>query len=285
VVVPADDSVDLICAGAVRLNGQARWDLLACKEHLSRLATEYDLVLMDSAALRADPAVSRLLTLSDHIVCVFDATSSARDDLDSVREHLRSSAKPVHFILNKVLYAADHLFGAGMTQDRRQVTKNGPPVDVSIAGDPELLSGAAAGESRRKFRRHASTLPVVCRTNGRVNGCEQELCNISYSGLSFVGKKQHAAGDILTIEFPFLDTPVDLKGAVVWSQETMDTEGTAYINGVQFVKQPETVLSNLVDRIRQIEDHKDSQRRRTGRKLSSHEAAEELKTMGPIPRR
>jgi uncharacterized protein involved in exopolysaccharide biosynthesis/Mrp family chromosome partitioning ATPase len=119
VVVSVDESVDLICAGAVRVNGQARWELSACKAQLSSLAAAYDIVLMDSAALRQDSAVSRLLTLSDRAVCVFDATSSARDDLDSVREHVRGSASPVRFILNKVLYEADHLFAAGVSQDRR----------------------------------------------------------------------------------------------------------------------------------------------------------------------
>jgi hypothetical protein len=60
--------------------------------------------------------------LADRTVCVFDATSSARDDLDTVREHLRGSANPVHFILNNVLHEADHLFTAGLSQEPRPDT-------------------------------------------------------------------------------------------------------------------------------------------------------------------
>jgi succinoglycan biosynthesis transport protein ExoP len=122
VVVPVDESLDLICAGEVQVNGQAHWDLSGCKAQLSSLARDYDFVLMDSAALRQDSAVSRLLMLADRTVCVFDATSSARDDLDTVREHLRGSANPVHFILNNVLHEADHLFTAGLSQEPRPDT-------------------------------------------------------------------------------------------------------------------------------------------------------------------
>jgi Mrp family chromosome partitioning ATPase/capsular polysaccharide biosynthesis protein len=118
------ENVDLLCAGAVRINGQARWELSACKKQLNSLAAEYDLVLMDSASLRQDPAVARLLMLCDRTVCVFDATSSARDDLDAVREYLRGSASAVGFILNKVLYRADHLFAAGLPQNREPEASN-----------------------------------------------------------------------------------------------------------------------------------------------------------------
>jgi Mrp family chromosome partitioning ATPase len=122
VVVSVAEGVDLIGAGTAPIKGRARWDLPACKALLNGLAANYDLVLIDTAALRNDPAVSRLLVLADRLVCVFDATASSRDDPDAVREHLRGSATPVCFVLNKVRCKADHLFGAGSPQERGRAT-------------------------------------------------------------------------------------------------------------------------------------------------------------------
>jgi len=113
VVERIDEHVDFIGAGVQRVNGQARWELLSCKEQLNSIAGSYDLVLLDSVALRQDPAVARLLKLCDRAVCVFDATASTRHDLDSVREYLHGSAENVDIVLNKVLSRADHLFGSG----------------------------------------------------------------------------------------------------------------------------------------------------------------------------
>jgi tyrosine-protein kinase Etk/Wzc len=117
-VVSVNESVDLIGAGKMSLNGQARWDLPACKEQLKGLAAGYDLVFMDSAALRQDPAAGRLLPLADRVVCVFDATASAHDDLDAVRQFLRGSAGSTHFVLNKVLCRADYMFADSSPRGR-----------------------------------------------------------------------------------------------------------------------------------------------------------------------
>jgi Mrp family chromosome partitioning ATPase len=123
VLVSVNESADLIGAGQMSINGQARWDLPVCKEQLNGLAAGYDLVLMDSAALRQDPAAGRLVPLADRVVCVFDATASARDDLDAVRDYLRGSANSAHFVLNKVLYRADYLFANGSPRDREQPSR------------------------------------------------------------------------------------------------------------------------------------------------------------------
>lgn len=127
VLVPINENTDLICAGLARIGSQSHWDLLACKEQLANLSAEYDLVLIDSAALRQYPVASRLPILSDHTVCVFDAITSTRDDPDSVREHLRGSTNAVRFILNKVQYKEDYLFGAGEAPDRAQESKSELP--------------------------------------------------------------------------------------------------------------------------------------------------------------
>jgi hypothetical protein len=276
VVVAVDTSVDLICAGAARINGQARWDLLACKEQLSSLATEYDLVLMDSAALRHDSAVSRLLMLADCKACVFDATSSARDDLESVRERLRGSGNAIHCILNKVLCEADHLFWCGLPQARGQEPQGMLPDGNAASEERDKRSVASANDSRREFARHPTTFPVVCRSNGHATDLKQELCNISHGGLCFVGSERHEPGTILTIEFPLLDAAPALKGSVVWARESPGASGTLCAHGVRFVERPEVGLSHLVDNFRKIEEYR-VQQKHAGRTLTPREAAEELK--------
>ena len=275
VLIPIDESTDLICAGLAHINGQSYWDLLACKEQLKNLSAEYDLVLIDSAALRQFPAASRLPILSDRTVCVFDATKSTQDDPASAREHLHLSAVAVQHILNKVQYAADYLFGAGEAQDRAQEAQGGVSAKSPVTARRERPLAVDADDSRRQFARHRTTLPVVCRANGRVNGDEQVLRNISYGGLSFVGMRRHAPGEILTIEFPFHDVPVELKGGVKWSQLMPDSDGTLYAHGVEFAEHPESVLASVVDQVRQVEELRDLERRRTGRELSDREAVEE----------
>ena len=279
-LVSIEDGLDLLCAGATRLSGQTRWDLLACKEELRRLAEAYDLVLMDSAALRQDPAVARLSRLSDRAVCVFDATASAQGDLDAVREHLRGSPIPVDVVLNKVLYKADYLFGTGLPADSARQPRPAPARRKGDAGAEGTPSAAAAGETRRKYVRRASQLPVVCRTNGTVNGCEQELRNLSYGGFSFAADRQHAPGEMLKIEFPFLEHVGTLRGAVVWTRQVADAPTAQYLHGVRFVDAPETVLIPLLDSVRRIEEYRERQRRRTGRELSAREAAAEWKQAG-----
>lgn len=277
VVVSVDESVDLICAGMVRVNGQARWDLAACKEQLNSLAAGYDMVLMDSAALRQDPAAGRLLPLAERVVCVFDATASARDDLHAVREFLRDATGPVHFILNKVLCRADFLFRAGNLPDGAAVGKTEPPAPKSATATSHNHEADASAESRRKFTRYPTALPVLCSINGHAPDGEQELRNISYGGLSFTGQTRHAPGDLLRIEFPLLDIPDTLKGEVIWSQEASNGHGRGYAHGVRIESTSQAVFLRLVDRIRQIEEYREKERRRTGRALSAREAAEEWK--------
>jgi hypothetical protein len=277
VVVSVNESVDLICAGKTSISGQARWDLPACKEQLNGIASGYELVLMDSAALRRDPAVARLLPLADSVVCVFDATASARDDLDAVRERLRGCAGPVDFILNKVLCQGDFLFRAGGMPDAASAGRTEDPTAKPSAARPSALATEAAGESRRKFKRYPTALPVLCSTNGHAADPEQELHNISYGGLSFSGKRRYAPGDVLKIEFPLLDTPHSLRGVVKWSQENSNGHGPDFAHGVQFEAASDAHVIGAVDRIRQIEEYRERQRRQKGRDLSSREAAEEWK--------
>ena len=115
-VVPINARTDLIGAGVVGPNGQAHWDLTKAKDGLAQLARAYDLVLMDTAALRHDPAAARVLALADGVVCVFDATTSRREDPDELVDRLHGMSGRMHYVLNRVMYAPDFLFTAGGRQ-------------------------------------------------------------------------------------------------------------------------------------------------------------------------
>ena len=80
---------------------------------LLQLKEGFDLILIDTAALRVDSSVPRLLPLATDIVCVFDATKSCRSDADEVRQRLGSAAGGMKIIFNKKMHAGDHLFAAG----------------------------------------------------------------------------------------------------------------------------------------------------------------------------
>jgi len=55
VVVSIDESTDLICAGVKPLHSHAKWAIDHVQKEIGVLAAQYDLVLIDSAALRCDP--------------------------------------------------------------------------------------------------------------------------------------------------------------------------------------------------------------------------------------
>jgi hypothetical protein len=66
-----------------------------------------------------------LLSLATDLLCVFDATSSKRGDLDELRERVRGAAAGMAFILNKVLHADDYLFA----EASREVPTRSEPID------------------------------------------------------------------------------------------------------------------------------------------------------------
>ncbi|MEI7879302.1 MAG: hypothetical protein WCI95_00375 [bacterium] len=113
VSVTVDGGLTLINAGLKRPTAQSKWVVEKVQQELLQLRAGYDLILIDTAALRVDSTVSRLLPLATDIVCVFDATKSCRSDADEVRQRLGSAAGRMKIIFNKKMHAGDHLFEAG----------------------------------------------------------------------------------------------------------------------------------------------------------------------------
>ena len=122
-IIVADGGINLIDAGIKRLP-QSKLAIETIQQELSQLKAGYDLILIDTAALRADSSVPRFLPLASDLVCVFDATKSCRSDADEVRQRLGNMAPHMKVVLNKKLHAGDHLFDAG---------KNGHSVDPLVS--------------------------------------------------------------------------------------------------------------------------------------------------------
>jgi Mrp family chromosome partitioning ATPase len=113
VIVTLDGGLGLITAGLKRPTAQSKWVVEKVQQELLQLKAGYDLVLIDTAALRVDSSVTRLIPLATDIVCVFDATKSCRSDADVIRQRLGNAASKMKYLFNKKMHAGDHLFEAG----------------------------------------------------------------------------------------------------------------------------------------------------------------------------
>lgn len=113
VVVSVSPRVDMVDAGLIHINSQAKWAVEATRVAMVGLGAGYDLILFDSVALRNDPSVTRLLPLMTDVLCVMDAKTSRRSDVEEVRQRLDGAKAKIRFILNKKMYSGDHLFAAG----------------------------------------------------------------------------------------------------------------------------------------------------------------------------
>ena len=110
VVVRVSDAASLIGAGLATVNAQAKWAVADARRQIAEIAADYDLVLIDSAALRCEPSAVRLLALAPTALCILDATTSRRGDPEDIRARMGEAPAGTAFVLNKVLCATDYLF-------------------------------------------------------------------------------------------------------------------------------------------------------------------------------
>lgn len=120
VLVTVEKGISMIGAGLVRMNPQGKWAVDAVRRELEQLMGEYDLILIDTAALRSDASVIRLLPLASAVICVFDATTSQRSDAAELRHRLGPLCECVNYVLNKKMYGNDYLYEASMNGARAE---------------------------------------------------------------------------------------------------------------------------------------------------------------------
>ncbi|MEI6219447.1 MAG: hypothetical protein WCP86_11155, partial [bacterium] len=126
------------------MHGQAKWMIDAVRQEFCSLAGQYDLILIDSAALRADTVTVRLLPLATEVVAVFNAMISRRSDLHELRRLLQGVAGRMRLVLNRVLHRADHLFAIS-TNGSKPKPKPTEPGEQPRDGRKKVNRGYGAG--------------------------------------------------------------------------------------------------------------------------------------------
>jgi hypothetical protein len=102
--------VSLVRVGSARSAVAVPWAIENVREQLAEAAASFDLVLLDSAPLRAGPMATRLWALADYVLCVFDAGTCSEADLQDWSHRIEDCSLPVRYVLNKVRYEPDLLF-------------------------------------------------------------------------------------------------------------------------------------------------------------------------------
>jgi tyrosine-protein kinase Etk/Wzc len=277
VVVPVDPSVDLICGGLKRPHPDAKWALDEVKEELAvfALASRYDLVLIDTMSFRSDPSAARLLSLTSVPVCVFDATTSEKADLDDVRAQIGKKAQGLRFVLNKVMYGRDYGFVSGAEAAAADTTAE-PGTPVAADGSRKGGGGTRTEGEKRGPIRHHTSLPIICCAKEDAPGAEHELRAISPDSLSCWGEERHEPGTRLHIGFPWLSPGVSVKGRVGATTAIATPRGRIrHLHEVNLAKESEVVLGTLMETVRRIEEYRRDQAKRCGRNLTAGEAAKE----------
>jgi Mrp family chromosome partitioning ATPase len=112
-IVHVNDHLDYAgSTGRETTYGSSRWQFDRIRKDLETLKADYDLVLIDSAAMRRDPMVTQLWALADHILVVVDAMETSVPEVEEFLQRSAVSKDKVSFVLNKVRYKPDFLFEA-----------------------------------------------------------------------------------------------------------------------------------------------------------------------------
>jgi hypothetical protein len=132
------------------------------------------------------------------------------------------------------------------------------------------------GAERRRFVRHVTEVPVVCRRAGQHASERDHLDDMSLGGLAFVSDERYESGDSLEVSFPSISPDQLLPCTVSWRREMKGQASPRYVYGVQFGDEGLLFRARLVNKVCDIEEYRGNQLRRWGRRISSEQAAREL---------
>lgn len=112
-IVRKNDNLDFAgSTGGETAYGSSRWQINRIKEALAAIVDQYDLILIDSAAMRRDPLVTQLWDLADQILVVVDAMETSVSEVEEFLKRSSNSRDKIRMVLNKVRYKPDFLFEA-----------------------------------------------------------------------------------------------------------------------------------------------------------------------------
>jgi hypothetical protein len=99
----------------------------------------------------------------------------------------------------------------------------------------------ASGEKeRRKYFRHPTQIPIVCRCKERVKPHQGELRDISCGGMAFVSALTFEPGAAISVDYPALGVG-GMDGEIMWSAMLDDgthrhSYGLRFLDGTVFMR-------------------------------------------------
>jgi len=100
---------------------------------------------------------------------------------------------------------------------------------------------------------------------------DQTITNVGLGGLAFLSSKPFDVLQRVTVSIPVLEQENQLTGNVVWCEKAEQ----GYEIGIEFERSRDTYRLRMIEQICHIEHYRHEVARLEGRKLSSHDAAQE----------
>jgi hypothetical protein len=97
------------------------------------------------------------------------------------------------------------------------------------------------------------------------------ITNVGLGGLAFLSSRPFEVLQRVTVTIPVLDQENQLTGNVVWCEKS----DRGYEIGIEFEKSRDNYRLRMIEQICHIEHYRREVERVEGRKLDSHEAAQE----------
>ena len=125
----------------------------------------------------------------------------------------------------------------------------------------------------RRHIRHVTGIPIEVNLeyHKSYQAEDDTITNVSLGGLCFIADDRLDINEPIQVRFPILDKEASIDAKVVWCNKT----AKGYEVGLEFHDPEEVERLKMVEQICQIENFRQEQEEREGRKLSSEQAARE----------
>lgn len=123
----------------------------------------------------------------------------------------------------------------------------------------------------RKFVRHPTEIPIVCRYGGTILTQQEGLVDVGQGGVCFRADFFVEPGSAVHMTLPIYRPAFEADGIVVWCGET----NQCFEVGVKFSAADADFALRMVRHVCQIEHYRNEVLQRDGRRLTAEEAAAE----------
>lgn len=127
----------------------------------------------------------------------------------------------------------------------------------------------AKDSAHRKHLRHDTDMPIEIQLSSLVSNKKEYLVNISIGGLCFRSNSSIKKGEMIDVKIPLIRPVFTAKAEVMWCRK----EKYTYLVGLKFIEPKDTFKIRMFEQVCHIENYKKEELKKTGRKLTSEEAA------------